>query len=112
MDPSVDYVSWEGAPLDKEMDVTNPFLDYQGIVMANLDALYNLSSREGGALVYQTDGPYSYLFDGLSPGGAQYFLWRRPKGYAIWRVSAETNLSKLDSTTFLAVKDDYAPFIV
>lgn len=113
MDPSVSYLSWGGERMLKgqEMKISHPFIDYQGVVMSNLDAVYNLSGHEGGAISYQTGGKYSFVFDGLSPGAAQYFFWRRPQSYAIWRVNADTNISGLDQINFTAVKDDFAPFV-
>jgi hypothetical protein len=69
------------------------FLDYSGVILANIDVL-NVTTYWGGMLAQQTLGPLTYCSIGGAPGGwIDYIQWRRPEAYGYVIVPKEEELS-------------------
>ena len=83
------------------------FSDRDGVKMANLDILFNITGHQGGNLVYQNDKSFTYCDIGGSPGGyVQYLQFRIPRsfGYGLGKNWDMKNIAQ-DTFNYL-VGDD------
>ena len=85
--------SFEGGR-DRRREIGNSvFVDYDGVILANLDVL-NLTMSWGGLLAQQTIGKLTYALIGGEGGWIDYLQWRRPECYGYVIVPRDGKLAE------------------